>query len=394
MSKKIKVAVIIGTRPDIIKMAVVISKLEKHPLVSLSVITTAQHRQMLDQMLKVFSISVDFDLNIMKEDQGLPEVSGRMLVKLADVIKRSGPDMVLVQGDTATAFMGSLAAFYNKVSIGHIEAGLRTHDKYQPYPEEINRRLISSLSDLHFAPTKTAKDNLLREGVDNANIYVTGNTVIDALLMTASRRKRKDKRLDGILRKAGSNRHKIILVTAHRRENWGEPLRDICSALKELVSLHSDIVIIYSVHLNPNIREPVYKALSSTPRVFLVPPLDYQQFVGCLSKSYLVITDSGGIQEEAPSLGVPVLVLREVTERPEAVREGAVKVIGTKARRICSEVDRLLNDRKKYERMARAVNPYGDGKAADRIVKALLHHFNLSAAVPSEFNSKLQQDRR
>ncbi len=388
MSKKIKVAVIIGTRPDIIKMAIVIAKLKKHPFVNLFVITTAQHRQMFDQMLRVFSISVDFDLNIMKEDQGLPEVSSRMLVRLSNVIKKSHPDIVLVQGDTTTAFIGSLAAFYNKVSIGHIEAGLRTHDKYQPYPEEINRKLISSLSDLHFAPTKMAKDNLLQEGVKKDNIYVTGNTVIDALLMVASRRKRKNKYFDDILRKAKSKKHKIILVTAHRRENWGEPLRNICQALKELVSLRSDIVVIYPVHLNPNIKKPVYEILGKTPRVFLIPPLDYQQFVDYLSRSYLVITDSGGIQEEAPSIGKPVLVLREVTERPEAVKKGTAKVIGTKAKHICLEVNRLLNNQKEYERMACAVNPYGDGNAADRIVKILLYYFNLSETIPFEFKPK------
>lgn len=390
MKRKVKVAVIMGTRPDIIKMAPVITKLKRHPRFKVFVISTAQHRQMSDQMLGVLPVNVDLDLDTMTGNQKLAAVSSRLVKQLALTIGKLKPNIVLVQGDTTTAFIGSLAAFYNKVSIGHIEAGLRTYDKYQPFPEEINRKLISSLADLHLAPTEKARNNLLREGASPRNIYVTGNTVIDALLMMVSHRRKIHEGLDNRLLKKIPKNHKIILVTAHRRENWGRPLRNICKALKKLVTLHPDISVIYPVHPNPNIKKPVFDMLNKIPGIFLISPLDYEQFVGYLQRCYLVLTDSGGIQEEAPSLGKPVLVMREVTERPEAIKAGTIKLVGTDTGKILSEVDRLLRDKKAYQRMASAINPYGDGKAAERIAEALLYYFKFRKTGPSEFKPKLR----
>lgn len=388
--RKIKVAIIIGTRPDIIKMAPVVARLKENPCFKVFIISTAQHREMFDQMLNIFPINIDFDLNIMKPNQGLAEVSSRLITRLSGIIKNLHPDIVLTQGDTTTAFMGCLAAFYNKVSVGHIEAGLRTYDKYQPFPEEINRRLISSLADLHFAPTTAARSNLLREGIRKSSIYITGNTVIDSLFAVAVYNKNQNE--EDVLCKIDWKKYKIILVTVHRRENWGEPIRNICQALKNLVSLHSDILIIYPVHLNPSIKKPVFQILGRIPRIFLISPLDYKQFVSYLAKCYLVLTDSGGIQEEAPSLGKPVLVLREITERPEAVKAKVVKVIGTETGRIVYEVNKLLGGIKLYKKMAQPINLYGDGKASERIVKILLYHFNLVKKTPMEFRSKFSKN--
>jgi len=382
--KNIKVALILGTRPEVIKMAPIIEKLKRHPRIHPFVIITAQHRQMLDQMLEVFSIPVYCDLNIMKRHQNLSDITIRATQKLYQLIEKVDPDIVMVQGDTTTSFIGSLVAFYGRIPVAHIEAGLRTHDKYNPYPEEINRKLISAISDLHFAPTTGSKNNLLKEGIPGNSIYVTGNTVIDALLMIVGRIRNKN-RTSIRLRGVDLKRHKLILVTAHRRENWGEPLREICAALKKLVQLRSDIAIVYPVHLNPNVQIPVYKLLRNTERIILLPPVDYEEFVAYLNACYLVLTDSGGIQEEAPSLGKPVLVLRKVTERPEAVQAGAAKVIGIEKKHIVSEVLKLLNNKREYQRMAQAINPYGDGKAAKRVVEALLYYFGLRHRPPSEF---------
>ena len=377
---KIKIAVIVATRPDVIKMAPVVKQLSKCRHFSLSVISVAQHREMLDQMLDIFSIPVDFDLDVMRKKQDLADITVRVTKKLFPVIKRVKPDMLLVQGDTSAAFVSSLAAFYCKVPVGHIEAGLRTYDKYNPYPEEINRKLISCLSDIYFAPTKTARDNLIKEGFNKSTVYVTGNTGIDALLMTVGKRRNPGR--------AGSRKEKTVLVTAHRRENWGSPIQNICYALKKIVSVYPDVRIIYPVHLNPNIQRPVHSILGKVPRIMLVPPLGYQKFAQYMKESHLILTDSGGLQEEAPALGKPVLVLRKVTERPEGIKAGTAKIVGVQKDKIFSQVSELLTDRRKYDKMARAINPYGDGKAAERISGILLYHFKFNKKPPAEFKWK------
>ena len=377
-----KVAAIFGTRPEAIKVIPVILELNKYPQEFNSlVIATAQHRQMLDQVLDLFGIRPDFDLNIMEENQTLAEISRRAIEGLDRVINDTKPDLVLVHGDTTTTLMGALSAYYHHLPIGHLEAGLRTYDKYNPYPEEMNRHLVGVLSDLHFAPTSISKQNLLKEGIQKEGIFVTGNTVIDALLAVA---KMEYEFGDGPLREVDP-KNRLILITAHRRENWGEPLENICGALKELVHLYKDIEIVYPVHPNPNVQEPAKKLLSGIERIHLVPPLDYQPFVKLMDKSYLILTDSGGIQEEGPSLGKPVLVLRKVTERPEAVNAGTVKVIGTEKGKIIHHTSLLLDDKEEYGRMARAVNPYGDGLASGRVVGAIRHYLGLRDKRPEEF---------
>lgn len=329
---------------------------------------TAQHREMLDQVLALFEIEPHYDLDIMRQRQTLSRVTAEVLVRLEEVIKAEKPDWLLVQGDTTTVMAASLAAYYQRVPVGHVEAGLRTWNKYHPYPEEINRVITDIISDLHFAPTEKAKDNLLRSGIGPDSIFVTGNTVIDALLATV------EKEYDltsGPLRTIPFGK-KVLLVTAHRRENFGPPLERICQALLDVAHRYpSQVHIVYPVHLNPNVQETVYSRLNGVDNISLLPPLDYLPFVHLMSKSYLVLTDSGGLQEEAPGLGVPVLVLREVTERPEAVEAGTVRVVGTDRETIVREATVLLEDRSEYERMARAINPYGDGRAAIRIVDIL-----------------------
>jgi UDP-N-acetylglucosamine 2-epimerase (non-hydrolysing) len=364
-----KLIFIFGTRPEAIKMAPVIMKCKKSTS-SLRVINivTAQHREMLDDILRLFRIQPEYDLNIMRENQSLEDVTVRSLKKLSKIIGYEKPDMILVQGDTTTTFIGALAGFYNKIPIGHIEAGLRTHDKYQPFPEEINRRLTTTLADIHFPPTKRAAENLIQEGVPAPNIFITGNTVIDALFEMTSRNYKFKKPLDRIVNHPGE----LILVTAHRRENLGEPLNRICLALKEITQTVKNIQILFAVHPNPKVRKIVLNALHDYKNIHLLPPLNYQTFAHIMAKSHLILTDSGGIQEEAPSLGKPVLVLRNKTERPEAVEAGTVKLVGTDTRKIVEEVTILFQNKKEYGRMAKAANPYGDGKASDRILQIIL----------------------
>ena len=364
-----KILIIFGTRPEAIKMAPVIRKLGEYPnIFKTVVVVTAQHRQMLDQFLELFSISPDYDLNIMTEDQSLSDISAKALLDLERILAKEEPDMVLVQGDTTTTFIGALVSFYHRIPVGHIEAGLRTHDRFHPYPEEVNRRLTAVVSDFHFAPTDTARDSLIREGVKRESIYVIGNTVIDALLITL---KKNYKFSHPVLKKIDFNNKKVILVTAHRRENFGRPLENICYALQEIARNNPQVEIVYPVHLNPNVQRTVNKILKGIDRIYLIEPLNYLNFVQLMDRSYLILTDSGGIQEEAPSLGKPVLVLREVSERPEAIEAGTVKLVGSNRKTIIRETEHLLHNKKEYDRMARAYNPYGDGRAAERIIEIL-----------------------
>ncbi|GBF23485.1 UDP-N-acetylglucosamine 2-epimerase [Candidatus Gastranaerophilus sp. (ex Termes propinquus)] len=367
MSKKIKVALVFGTRPEAIKMAPVVLELQKRPEFETVTIVTAQHREMLDQVLELFKIKPDFDLNIMKPGQNLWQLTADILVetkKVYDVVK---PDIVLVHGDTTTAFAAGLSAFYARIPTGHVEAGLRTFDKNYPFPEEINRVLADAVADLHFAPTDAAIENLKKSGlVDYSTFYKTGNTVIDALLYTIDN-------VPSDLSNLGlDDSLKTILLTAHRRENFGKPLKYVCEAVKEIVEKHKDVQVVYPVHLNPNVQEVVYAELSGVERVKLIEPLEYAPFASLMKKSYIILTDSGGVQEEAPSLGVPVLVLRDETERPEAIEYGCVKLVGCDKRKIVKEVDALLGDSGYYSKMSNAANPYGDGLASSRIADAIL----------------------
>ncbi|MFC1935245.1 non-hydrolyzing UDP-N-acetylglucosamine 2-epimerase [Chloroflexota bacterium] len=361
-----KILCVFGTRPEAIKMAPIVTELEKCPgRVRLVVCVTAQHREMLDQVLSLFAIKPHHDLNVMTGDQALPSLATNLLSKFAQVIEQENPNVVLVQGDTTSAMVASLASFYKEIPVGHVEAGLRTRDRYNPFPEEINRRIISVLATFHFAPTEMAANALLSEGFPKDNIFVTGNTVIDALMMIANKKPPLDLGIP-------LNTKKVILVTAHRRENFGEPLENICHALRELARRNEDIEIVYPVHLNPNVQGPVYGILAGQQRIHLIPPLDYGMFVHLMSMSYLVLTDSGGIQEEAPALGKPVLVMRNMTERPEAVLAGMVKLVGTDTDVIIANTELLLTNQDEYNRMSQGTSPYGDGKAAERIVQILL----------------------
>ncbi len=370
-----KVLSIFGTRPEAIKMAPIILELNKYPnQFDSRVCVTAQHRQMLDQVLSLFEIAPDYDLDIMGKSQSLTDVTVKVLQGLEPVLKEFRPDLVLVHGDTTTALAASLAAYYQKVDVGHVEAGLRTGDIYSPWPEELNRRLTSSIARYHFAPTSQSKQNLLNEGVSEARILITGNTVIDSLLSVVKRL-----RDDAILHREMVERFsfldpdkRLILVTGHRRESFGAGFESICRALKILVEAHKDVQIVYPVHLNPNVQEPVQRVLANVKGIHLIEPQDYLPFVYLMDRSYLIITDSGGVQEEAPSLGKPVLVMREITERPEAVEAGTVKLVGTDTERIVEGASMLLKDRSAYEAMSKIHNPYGDGKAASRIVNSFL----------------------
>jgi UDP-N-acetylglucosamine 2-epimerase (non-hydrolysing) len=331
-------------------------------------ILTAQHREMSDDVLKVFSLKPDYDLDIMKPNQSLFEVTGRLVRKLETVLREERPDIVMVQGDTTSTFVGSLCSYYLRIPVGHVEAGLRTYDKYSPFPEEVNRKLTTGLSDLHFAPTDVAREALLKEGVAGKAVHVVGNPVIDALLYVAGRDYPfKTKKLDRLDFEA----NRVIAVTAHRRESWGKPFESMMRALRHIARKHDDVVIVFPVHPNPNVREPVRKILGDERRIMLVDPLDYEEFVKLLKSCYFIITDSGGIQEEAPSLGKPVLLMREVTERPEAVKAGAVKIVGTDTRRIVDAAAGLLGSSAAYKRMVIDKNPYGDGKASRRIIDAV-----------------------
>ena len=367
----LKVMTVIGTRPEAIKMAPVIKSLMNYSEEVESVVcVTAQHREMLDQALKIFGIVPDYDLNLMNPNQSLSLLTANALTALDEVITIEKPDWVLVQGDTTTAMVASLVAYYHRIKLGHVEAGLRTNDKFQPFPEEINRRIADILADAYFAPTQNNRMNLLKEGIRSESIVVTGNTVIDALMMISQRIAGRP--LDSRISTSIENRL-LILVTVHRRESFGKPLENICKALARIAfSCQDKIHIVYPVHLNPNVRKTVYEILSGIPNISLIEPVNYEELVGLMSKAYLIMTDSGGIQEEAPSLHKPVLVLRDVTERPEAIEAGAAKLIGTDADRIYSETIRLIEEPKSYYHMSNAINPYGDGQAGQRIVQFLL----------------------
>ena len=367
----LKVMTVIGTRPEAIKMAPIIKSLMNcSEEVESIVCVTAQHREMLDQALQIFGIVPDYDLNLMNPNQSLSMLTANTLTALDKVITSEKPDWVLVQGDTTTAMVASLVAYYHRIKLGHVEAGLRTNDKFQPFPEEVNRRITDILADAYFAPTQNSRNNLLKEAVRSESIVVTGNTVIDALMMISQRVSNQP--LDSYLTTSIEDRL-VILVTVHRRESFGQPLEDICKALLRLACNYRDkIQIVYPVHLNPNVRKTVYEILSGNPNISLIEPVNYEKLVCLMSKAYLIMTDSGGIQEEAPSLHKPVLVLRDVTERPEAIETGAAKLIGTDTDGIYSETIRLLEDPESYYQMSTAINPYGDGRASQRIVQFLL----------------------
>jgi len=372
-----KVLFIFGTRPEAIKLAPVIKELKKNRFFFKTIIcVTAQHRQMLDQILNVFNITPDYDLNIMQQNQSLFDVTLNCLKNLEFVLRKERPDIILVQGDTTTCFIASLAAYYLKVKIGHIEAGLRTSDKYNPFPEEMNRRLTDQLADIHFAPTFLARENLLKEGIPQSKIYITGNTVIDALIFILN--KQKNKRVQKLISnnlfskyKISFDNRKLILVTSHRRENFGKELESICLGIKRIALNNKNIQIIYPVHLNPNVQNPVKKILGDVENIHLLEPLDYFSFVWILNKSYFILTDSGGIQEEAPSLGKPVLIMRKRTERFEGINSGIAKIVGTSPDAIYTEATKLLENPSLYKFMSRAKNPYGDGKASKRICSIL-----------------------
>jgi len=376
----LRILSIIGTRPEAVKMAPVVQALRAAPNVDAPVCVTAQHREMLDQVLNLFAITPEFDLNLMQPDQSLAALTAAIFTHLDPVLAKHKPDWILVQGDTTTVMAASLLAYYHRIRIGHVEAGLRTHNKWEPFPEEINRRVAGVAADLHFAPTEWARQNLLRENVPTASIHVTGNPVIDALQSVAAMPPTPE--VTALLERVGlpaqaqpegRSYPRLVLITAHRRENFGEPLEQICAAIKELAEIYGDSLhLVYPVHLNPHVQEPVHRLLGNVPNVTLLPPLDYLPMVHLMKRAHLVLTDSGGLQEEAPGLGVPVLVLRAVTERPEGVQAGTVRLVGTRAHRIVNEVCALLDDPHAHAVMAQAANPYGDGKAAGRIVQAIL----------------------
>ena len=367
-----RVLTVFGTRPEAVKMAPVVQELKRTPGIDSQLCVTAQHREMLDQVLDLFDLRPDVDLDLMRADQSLAELSAAIFTRLDPILADLKPDWVLVQGDTTTVAVTSLLAYYRRIRVGHVEAGLRTYDKWQPFPEEINRRVAGVVADLHFAPTDWARQNLLREGVPDAAIAVTGNPVIDALRAVA--RQPEPAQVTGLLEKLGIGpERRLVLVTAHRRESFGAPLENVCAALRELAA-RGDVEFVYPVHLNPSVQEPVHRLLEGVAHITLLPPLDYLPLVHLMKHAYLVLTDSGGIQEEAPAFGVPALVLRAVTERPEGVEAGVLKLVGTDRERIVAEAARLLEEPAEYARMAKAANPFGDGKAAARIVRALLDH--------------------
>lgn len=377
-----KVMLIFGTRPEAIKMCPVVKEIAKDPDLKPIVCVTAQHREMLDQVLHLFQVQPDYDLNIMKDRQTLYDITSRVLTGLAPVLAEVKPDLVLVHGDTTTTFAGALASYYAQIPVGHVEAGLRTNNKYNPFPEEMNRRLTGAICEWHFAPTKLAKENLLKENVTADRIVVTGNTVIDALKMTA-----KDNYVfdDKDLQKALQSGKRLIVMTTHRRENLGEPLRQVYKALKAVLTAHEDTMVVFPVHKNPAVRSVVNEELAGLDRVILTEPLDYEPFANLMNHAYLILTDSGGIQEEAPSLGKPVLVVRNTTERPEAVTAGTVKLVGTDYAKVYDEMNKLLDDKEYYRSMAEAVNPYGDGLASQRIVQKIRQIFGLTTNKLIEF---------
>ncbi|MFA9398547.1 MAG: non-hydrolyzing UDP-N-acetylglucosamine 2-epimerase [Clostridiaceae bacterium] len=383
---KVKVLTVFGTRPEAIKMAPLIKEMEKNKKIESKICITAQHREMLDQVMNLFNIKADFDLDIMKNKQSLTGITNRVLEGIEKILEEEKPNIILVHGDTTTTFAGALAAFYKQIKVGHVEAGLRTYDKYFPYPEEMNRKLTGSLADLHFSPTKGSKLNLLREGIDENIIYVTGNTVIDAMKYTV------DKNYEfknEILKTIDFENRKIIMITAHRRENWGKGINNICKALNKLVRENENIELVYLVHLNPIVKDMVYKELGNNDRIHLLPPLDTRETHNLMNKCYFVMTDSGGLQEEAPHLGKPVLVLRNVTERPEAVESGTVKLVGTKEENVYVNANKLINCKEEYDIMAKAINPYGDGMASKRIVDSILYNFDLGNR-PEDYHNSME----
>ncbi|EKF35900.1 non-hydrolyzing UDP-N-acetylglucosamine 2-epimerase [Bacillus xiamenensis] len=378
--KTLHVMTVFGTRPEAIKMAPLVLELKKYPQIKSSVTVTAQHRQMLDQVLKAFDIKPDHDLNIMKERQTLSEITSNALLKLDQLFQEEKPDIVLVHGDTTTTFAGSLAAFYHQISVGHVEAGLRTHNKYSPFPEELNRQMTGTIADIHFAPTAEAKQNLLIENKKEETIFVTGNTAIDALQTTVTEQYQHP-----ILEKIGTD--KMILLTAHRRENLGQPMKNMFRAIRRVVEEFEDVQVVYPVHLNPVVRDAAQTEFSDLDRVHLIEPLEVVDFHNFAAASHFILTDSGGVQEEAPSLGKPVLVLRDTTERPEGVKAGTLKLAGTDEETIYQMAKELLEDQQEYDHMSKASNPYGDGQASKRIVQELLHRFGLSDEKPAPFQS-------
>ena len=380
--KKIKVMMVFGTRPEAIKMAPLAIELKKREEIETIVCVTAQHREMLDQVLELFKITPEYDLDIMKTRQTLIGITTRVLEGLDEVIKKEQPDIVLVHGDTSTSFVAGLAAFYNQVMVGHVEAGLRTYDKYSPFPEEMNRNLTGRIADMHFSPTVSNAENLIKENISKDDIYITGNTVIDAMKTTVKENYSFE---DEVLQNIDFDNKRVILVTAHRRENLGKPLEDICSALSQIIEEYPDVEIVYPVHLNPAVRDTVYKVLGNLDRVHLIEPLNVTELHNAMNKSFMVMTDSGGIQEEAPSLAKPVLVLRRETERPEAVEAGTVKLAGVNREDILKLAKELLDEPSAYDKMAKAANPYGDGEASARIADAILWKFGKKTERPENF---------
>lgn len=380
LMKKIKVMTVFGTRPEAIKMAPLVLELQKQSQ-RFEAITTvsAQHREMLDQVLDIFHIKPDYDLNIMHARQTLTDITSNVLINLDKILKEAKPDIVLVHGDTTTTFAASVAAFYNQIPIGHVEAGLRTWEKYSPYPEEMNRQMTDAMTDLYFAPTTQSKANLLKENHKEDNIYITGNTAIDALKQTVDKGYHHD-----ILDKVSPD-NKLILLTMHRRENQGEPMRRVFKVIREVVESREDVEVIYPVHLSPAVQEAAKEILGNTERIHLISPLDVVDFHNLAARSYFIMTDSGGVQEEAPSLGKPVLVLRDTTERPEGVEAGTLKLVGTESEKIKEEMEELLDNDAEYQRMAQAKNPYGDGKASERILDAIAYYFGVTDKKPIEF---------
>ena len=366
---KIKVMSVFGTRPEAIKMAPLIKELEKRKEIESIVCVTAQHRQMLDQVLETFKITPKYDLDIMKQGQTLSDITSRVLYGLEEVIKEAKPDIVLVHGDTTTTFAGALAAFYNQTAIGHVEAGLRTNDKYSPYPEEMNRQMVDRMTDMYFAPTELSKNNLLKENIEEKKIYITGNTAIDAMATTVKKNYTHPE-LDWV-----KENERLILVTAHRRENLGDPMRHIFKAIRKLTEEFPDVKVLYPIHLNPKVREVAHEILDGCDRIRLIEPLEVFDFHNFINKCYMIMSDSGGVQEEAPSLGKPVLVLRDTTERPEGITAGTLKLVGTDEETIYKEAKKLLTNQKEYDKMSKASNPYGDGHASERIVDAIIEKY-------------------
>ena len=364
----IKVMTIFGTRPEAIKMAPLVKELEKRKEIESIVCVTAQHREMLDQVLNIFKIKPNYDLNIMKQGQTLSEITSRVLLGLEEVIKKEKPNIILVHGDTSTTFAGALAAFYNQIDIGHVEAGLRTWNKYSPFPEEMNRQMVDRMTDMFFAPTEVSKNNLVKEGIDENKIYITGNTAIDAMKYTVN--SEYDNELFNWL-----GNSKFILLTAHRRENLGEPMYNIFRAVKRIVEDNDDVKVIYPIHMNPLVRKIADEVLKDNNRIKLIEPLEVIDFHNFINRSYIILTDSGGIQEEAPSLGKPVLVLRDTTERPEGIEAGTLKLVGTDEEIIYKETNKLLNNAEEYEKMSKAANPYGDGTTSKQIVDAIVNKY-------------------